>query len=190
VRVTGPGQPVHLLLDTIDHLNQLEIPYAVIGALAVSFYGIPRSTNDADTVIWLRHTGKTAQSLEKSLVAAGYTPKVTSGDIEDPISGVVVIEDIHGNRMDLWLGIHGMQPEAARRVRTTNLIGTDVQIVGGEDLIAMKLFAGGVQDLEDVKGIIQVSREQLDFELLKSVVSHYGKGMPQQLEKIINDTLH
>jgi hypothetical protein len=32
-------------------------------------------------------------------------------------------------------------------------------MIGVEDLIAMKLFAGGIQDIEDVRGILDVSRD-------------------------------
>ncbi len=51
---TGPGQPGHLLLDLVDILDELAIPYALIGAFAVSFHGVPRYTADADAMIWLK----------------------------------------------------------------------------------------------------------------------------------------
>jgi len=52
-----------LLLDVVDVLNELCIPYALAGALAASYYGIPRSTSDADSVVWLNDTGKTEGDL-------------------------------------------------------------------------------------------------------------------------------
>ena len=189
MRVTGVGQPVHLLLDVVDVLNGLQIPYAVVGALAVSFYGIPRSTNDADTVVWLQQSGRTVKELETTLSGAGYTARVTKGDVEDPISGVVSIEDIHANRMDLLLGIRGMPADASARARTTSVLGATLKIVSAEDLIGMKLFAGGVQDIEDVRGILQVSREVLDFDLMRNVALHYGRNVAQQLDKVLKDTL-
>jgi len=55
----GPGQSPLLLLDVIDILNKLNIPYAVVGALAASFYGTIRAGMDADAIISLRSDKKT-----------------------------------------------------------------------------------------------------------------------------------
>ena len=66
MRPTGPGQAAHLLLDVVDVLNELCIPYALAGALAASYYGVPRSTSDADTSI--------LQSLETTRCVAITTP--------------------------------------------------------------------------------------------------------------------
>ena len=107
-RVTGPGQPVHLLLDIADLLNEFRIPYAVVGALAVSFHGIPRATNDADTVIWLKESGQTEKDLANRLTRDGYRVESRSADADDPVAGVVTVEDKHHNRVDLLRGIRGM----------------------------------------------------------------------------------
>ena len=71
MKATGPGQPANLLLDIVEILGKLEVPYVVIGALAVSFHGVPRSTNDADLAVQLRGTGKNAKVLVKEFAAAG-----------------------------------------------------------------------------------------------------------------------
>jgi hypothetical protein len=54
-----------------------------------------------------------------------------------------------------------------------------------EDLVAMKLFAGGVQDLEDVRGILQVSNERLDLALLRRLSDRYGEKVRESLEKVL-----
>jgi hypothetical protein len=73
------------------------------------------------------------------------------------------------------------------RVRNAHLLGSELKVVGAEDLIGMKLFAGGVQDLEDVKGILQVSHEQLNFESLRGICDHYGHDVVQKLETILKE---
>ena len=108
MRTTGPGQPAHLLLDVVDLLTELDIPYAVVGAFAVSFYGVPRSTRDADATIWLKDTGKTEHDLTNHLLAAGYRAQLKRGDIDDPIVGVVLVQDEHENQTDLLLGVRGI----------------------------------------------------------------------------------
>lgn len=84
MRTTGPDQPEQILLDVADILTALEIPYALVGALAVSFYGVPRATSDADGVVWMKDTGKSAVDLQNSLIASGYRVELRRGDIEDP----------------------------------------------------------------------------------------------------------
>jgi len=187
VRVTGPGQPVHLLLDIVDILNDLQIPYALAGALAVSFYGTPRSTNDASVIAWLEQSGKTKRDLEDSLAAANYWVLARPGDLDDPISDVVAVADDHGNRMDLLLGVRGMPSEATRRARTASILGAPLRIVGAEDLVAMKLFAGGVQDLEDVRGVLAVSGQDLDLSLLADISAQYGQDVSEKLNAILNE---
>lgn len=185
MRPTGPAQPAHLLLDVLDLLNGLRVPYAVVGAIAVASYGLPRSTDDADSVIWLGLTEKNADDLKVHLVESGYQADVRRGDIEDPISQSILVEDKYGNRVDLLSGIRGMDPEAARRCVTAPLLDSNVRIIAPEDLIGMKLFASGPQDLEDVRGILQVSRELLDMDLLRRVVHRYGSDVLRTLDELL-----
>jgi predicted nucleotidyltransferase len=37
----------------IDTLNELDVPYMVVGSLSSNYYGIPRSTKDIDIVVQL-----------------------------------------------------------------------------------------------------------------------------------------
>jgi uncharacterized nucleotidyltransferase DUF6036 len=182
MKVTGPGQPVQLLVDIIDVLSALQVPYAVVGALAVSFHGVPRSTNDADAVIWLERPGKTETILTRHLMDSGYQIQFRPGDIDDPVTGV---EDEHQNRVDLLLGIRGLAPDARERSIVAKIQDIPVRFISAEDLVAMKVFAGGLQDLEDVKGILRVSKETLDFGLLKSLVSRYGVETTTRLVQIL-----
>jgi len=187
MRVTGPAQPEKLLLDVVDLLNGENIPYALIGALAASFYGIPRATTDADAAIWLKDTDKSARDVTNYLAAAGYRATYKRGDIEDPILGSILIEDVHNNRMDLLLGIRGMDPDAVNRCVSSALLDSSVRIIAAEDLIAMKVFARGVQDLEDVRGILQVSGDRLNLELLQKVARRYGADVLRMLEELLKE---
>jgi len=50
-----------------------------------------------------------------------------------------------------------MSRNAVSRCVEESLLDSMVRIIGAEDLVAMKIFAGGVQDLIDVRGILKVS---------------------------------
>jgi hypothetical protein len=187
MKATGPSQPAQLLLDIMDILHQLGVPCAVVGAFAVSYYGTPRSTTDADATIWLNGTGKSAKDVCETLVNAGYRAKLSSGDFEDPIQGVIVIEDRHENRADLLIGVRGMDPEAQNRCVSTLLLDSPVRIMGAEDLVAMKVFAGGPSDLDDVRSILQVSGAELSLDLLRKNARRYGKDASDNLARLLSE---
>jgi hypothetical protein len=184
MRATKPGQPAHLLLDVIDVLSELTIPYAVIGAFATSLYGIPRYTNDADALIWLAGA-ESSDKLHDRLIKFGFHVVLSRGDLDDPIQQVIVVNDDFGNTVDLLSGIRGMDPAAATRVITTSLLNTSITVIGLEDLIAMKLFAAGPQDIIDVEGMLQVSGEHLDAELLRRMATKYGPDAADGAEKLL-----
>ena len=187
MRTTGPAQPAELLLDVVDLLMDFSVRYAVIGAFAVSYFGVPRATADADTVIWLSGAGKSEQDLKDGLHAAGYDAQLKRGDIDDPISGAIIVKDRHGNRVDLLLGVRGMDPEAVSRCVDASLLDSSVRIISAEDLIAMKIFAGGPQDLEDVRGILQVSQQLLNLELLRNLTRRYGRDSAHKLAGLLKE---
>ena len=188
MRTTGPAQPAQFLLDVVDLLSELSVRYAVVGAFGASYYGVPRATADADTVVWLQGSGNSDHDVKNHLLAAGYSVELKRGDIDDPIFKSLLVKDQHENRMDILLGIRGMDPEAPDRCVSGSLLGSSIRIMGAEDLIAMKIFAGGIQDLEDVRGILQVSGSILNLELLRRLAARYGPEVLRRLEGLLKET--
>ena len=58
-------------------------------------------------------------------------------------------------------------------------------MIGIEDFVAMKIFAGGAQDIQDVLGVLQISFKKIDQSLLKKLTLQYGKQELKRLEKIL-----
>ena len=186
MRVTGSAQPIRFLLDIIDVLQDLGIPYSVVGGLAVSVHGLPRSTNDGDVLLWLTDTGKTAKDVRDRLITIGYDAELRIAEIDDPVRGVVTVKDEFENQVDLLLGVRGMDPGAQSRSTTATLRDVPVSLMGPEDVIAMKLFAGAAQDLQDVQGIFEVSKEKLDIELARRLARQYGEDIAHKLEQLLS----
>ena len=185
MRASGSGQSAYLLLDVLDRIAPLSIPYAVIGGHAVSFHGIPRFTKDADVTLWLTGTGKNARDMQAHLATGDLSVELNSGDMDDPIGAVLIVRDQYENQVDLVLGVRGMDAGAAGRCLRTTLLSVPVQMIGVEDLIAMKLFAGGIQDLEDVRGILEVSRDRADVPLMQRLAEQYGKDVREKLDRLL-----
>lgn len=105
--------------------------------------------------------------------------------MDDPISRAIVIEDNYDNRMDILIGVRGMDASAMERCVSTQLLGSSIRIIGAEDLIAMKIFAGGIQDLEDVRGVLQVSGNKVNLGLLRAAAARYGDDTAAKLNELL-----
>ena len=185
MKISGPGESSILLLKVIKLLNKSRIPYAIVGAFAASFYGLVRASLDADAVISIE---KNKEKLEKFLTflrEETWKTDIRQGDSNDPVRGVINIQDKFKNRVDLLTGISGMREDIFDRVMPASFLKTKIKIVGIEDFIAMKIFAGSAKDIQDVVGVLQVSTKKINMPLLKQLTLNYGKKELTKLEEII-----
>lgn len=185
MRAKQAGQSALLLLDVIDLLKAHNIPYAVVGAFAVSFYGIVRASLDADAVISLAQSDVSAEKLKRLLEKSSLKAFIRRADADDPLKGLMLIEDKFGNQVDLILGIKGMDSHVFSRVKKGKFQKENIDVIGPEDLIAMKLFAGSGKDLNDVIGILEVSKKEINFALLKKVIKSYGSDAQKRLDQVL-----
>lgn len=79
-----------------------------------------------------------------------------------------------------------MTPEE-RMVACIKMSRVVMEIHRAEDLIGMKIFAGGTQDLTDVRGILHVSRERLNPDLLRQVARRYGADVARTLDELLEE---
>lgn len=63
--------------------------------------------------------------------------------------------------------------------------GEPLQVIGREDFIAMKLFAGGPVDIRDAQQAYYVNKEVLDIALLGNITRKFGREASKALESII-----
>ena len=184
MRTTGPGQSALLLLDAVNLLVSEKIDYAVVGAMAASVHGVVRASFDADAVVML--TVQQAPDLEKKLILAGFKTELRRGDATDPIPALLVLNDTFRNRVDLLVGLRGLEAAAFSRVAVVPFKETSLRVVGREDFIAMKAFAGGPQDLADAAAAIGAAPESLDVPLLQRLAKRYGRDASAALEKLLS----
>lgn len=187
MRTTGPSQSPLLLLDVIDVLDRLGIPYAIVGAIAAAYHGAVRASRDADAVVSLSLADM--PRLVEHLASAGLQVRISKGAADDPIARVLLLTDAHGNTVDLLWGVRGMEKAALNRCRTTSLLGASVKVIGAEDFIAMKVFAGAPKDLGDVQGVLEISGETLDRVLLKRLTRRYGAEEARVLASLLKKHL-
>jgi predicted nucleotidyltransferase len=185
VRTTGPGQSALLLLDAIQVLTREKIEYAVIGAMAASIHGVVRASVDADVVLSL--ASQRRPSLEEQFKHAGFETESRVGDPDDPIPALLQLTDSFENRVDLLIGLRGLEPEAFLRAVEVPFQGAALRVISREDFIAMKVFAAGPQDMVDAKNAILGAGESLDVALVKRLAKRFGRSTSERLQKLLGD---
>jgi hypothetical protein len=150
----------------IDALNDLKLPYMIVGAFSTNFYGVPRATKDADVVV-------SFQGASIGVLAKRLGPKfrlnpqvrfetITSTtkyefDLSDSpftIEVFLVSDDAHD------------QLRFSRR-QSVRLLGRNTFLPRVEDVVIMKLrwaaSRGKGKDWDDVRNVIAVSGDVIDW---------------------------
>lgn len=183
MKARGPGQSALFLLDVAAVLTEQEIEYMVIGAMAAAVHGSIRATTDADALVSVGKS-KLAQ-LKGVLKKAGFNVELRSGDADDPIPALLVLGDKHGNRVDLLCGLRGLEKDVFSRAITVPFLGSSLRVVGVEDFVAMKCFAGGPQDLADARAALKTASEPINVDLLRRLSRRFGRPAADALEQLL-----
>lgn len=78
-----------------------------------------------------------------------------------------------------------MDPAAYSRSIEVPFEGAVLRIIGREDFIAMKMYAGGPQDLIDAAHAIAVSKDVLDTALLRRLAQRFGDETAAACERLL-----
>ena len=183
MKARGPGQSALLLLDVVTVLDRAGVDYAVIGAMAAAVHGAIRATTDADALVSL--TFAELRRVDRAVRKEGLRAELREGDADDPIPALLAVSDRHGNRVDLLGGLRGMDPALFERAIRVPFRGVDLRVIGREDFVAMKCFAGAPQDLADAANALDVPGPPLDVDLLRRVTRRFGRAAADALEELL-----
>jgi len=141
-------------MTTIDRvcgvLDTHGIAHALIGAAALAARGVARSTYDIDLLT--TDARVLNPNTWDSLRADGANVDIRRGDADDPLGGVVRIDAETDRPVDLILGKHAWHGRAVTRAEH---VPGGPPVVLARDLVLLKLYAGGPQDLWDVRELMQ-----------------------------------
>lgn len=145
-------------------LDAAKIPYALIGAAALSVYGVNRATLDLD----LFATSPACLDLDlwKGLPPSAEVD-IRRGDLTDPLAGVVRFQVPGTQPIDLVVGKLTWQREIIERAPST---GAGPPVVRLPDLILLKIYAGGPQDAWDIQQLLErTDRDEVIREVEESL---------------------
>lgn len=176
------------LLSLIGHeLDAVEAKWTTIGALAVAYHGLVRASLDADALVSFKTAKVSADAFAALLGQQELQVEYREGEAGDPIGFVIRICDSRGNRVDLLGGMRKSDPEIFARSILDEPDGLPLRFTSVEDLIALKLFAGGPKDLEDAAGVLASNRDRLDRDLLTAISHRFGRTTENRCRKLLGN---
>jgi hypothetical protein len=163
----------------VEALDKLGVEYLLAGSFSSNFYGIPRSTKDADFVAVL---GSKIAELERELGPDFIFDKQPSfetvtGTFREKARVPKLPFDIE--IFHLSKDAHDQSRFARRRRVRDDLLGRDIHVPTAEDVIITKLrwalIAKRGKDSDDVRNVIAVQGEEvLDWEYIHSWCDQHG----------------
>jgi hypothetical protein len=139
-----------LLADVVAYCERRNVQVALIGAAAMTVYGVSRTTFDTDLL-----TVDRAVLHSEFWADLADTADVRKGDSDDPLAGVVRIKRSGERTVDIVVAKYKFQAAVLSRATPRILAGGAVPVVQAGDIMLLKLFAGGPKDLFDVEMLLQ-----------------------------------
>ncbi|MFH1542065.1 MAG: DUF6036 family nucleotidyltransferase [bacterium] len=138
--------------------GQLE-GYSLIGALALAAHARPRATQDIDFLV-SADKDFFFKVLPETLKKKGYKLKVFKGALDDPINGLIRIYDQNNESeiADIIPVFWKWQDEIVKQAERIELFNVSIPVARVEDLIVLKLKAGGPQDMLDVEELLNTAK--------------------------------
>jgi hypothetical protein len=146
------------LQDFVRLFDDLEVPYAVMGGLAVRAYGVPRPTYDVDVLLTV--TDDQLPLLFDRVEDAGYTvPEAYRSGWVDRIEGMPLVKfriyrpDNRSIDVDVFIEQTAYQREIMNRRQRADLSIGPVWVITPEDIVLLKLVAGRSRDMGDIEDV-------------------------------------
>ena len=166
-----------LLVDCLERLNRLAIPYMLVGSMASNYWGVPRSTHDLDFVVALRPAD--AEPFAEAFRSGFFVQVESVRSAFSPPYQFNAIDDQSALKVDFWLLKQDeFERNAFERRRQATLFGAPAWIMTAEDVILHKLFWHKItpsdRQLLDAAGVFAVQDAGLDMSYLSRWAPRLG----------------
>ena len=147
-----------------EFLRSKQWSFAIIGGIALTRWGQPRTTVDVDVTL-LTGFGEEEPYIDELLGA--FQSRVDNPKEFAVQNRIMLLRASNGIGLDIALG--GLPFEERVVSRSTDFdIGGGVELatVSAEDLIVLKAFAGRIQDWSDIEGVVIRQAEGLNWSMI------------------------
>jgi hypothetical protein len=143
-----------------DALEASGIEYAIGGALAYAYYGVPRATNDIDLNVF--PSAFAFPELVAALEDAGCEIDASRA-LQALSTGNDFGAKCMGWRVDVFPPTLALHDSARERVVVHPLLGRPARFLSAEDLMLFKVLYHRAIDLVDLERLLAVQGPKLDF---------------------------
>ena len=159
-----------ILINAVNKITELGVPYMLTGGVAALFYGKPRMTHDIDVVIEIdrSHIPRITQVFGEGFYVSEEA--IREALVYKSMFNVIHVES--GIKIDFWIkedNEYDLQRFSRRQKHTVS--GHEMFFSSPEDTILKKLLwykdSEIDKHLDDARGILQVQNENLDFGYLR-----------------------
>ena len=139
-------------------LNELGVPWAVIGGIAVIARGVRRMTTDIDAVI--QGDAATCPDVLRALAAHGVCPRIEDAE-EFAASNLVLLvrHESTGVDIDLSFGWTELEHRAIASSTETAFGRVCAPMVRPQELVVLKAVAGRPVDIQDLTALLLMHPE-------------------------------
>jgi predicted nucleotidyltransferase len=156
----------------IQLLKEDDVEGIIIGGLAASLLGRPRFTNDIDLMI-LNLDDRLPEFLKK-MEKFGIEPRIENAEGFAKKSRILLVRHKEsGINIDITMGIMPFERDAVSRKKMETAFGLEFPLPSPEDLIIFKAISNRIQDIEDIKAIIN-RHPNLDKEHILSIIREFA----------------
>lgn len=169
-----------LILLISTYFSSNEIPYSIIGGVAIIFQGRFRTTEDIDFLIV--HDRMNIDDFVN--YCKEYNLTVNTYDLQEGFkdgSHIAIMDFSNSIRIDLKTATTRWDKGAISEAEGFEYENVILKITKPEYLIANKLFKGGKIDLEDAYSVYYQNEERLDRDLLETLINLLGVEKEFQL---------
>lgn len=160
-------------------LDDLAIPYMVIGGQAVLIHGEPRFTRDIDVTLAVELDS--LPRLLEAVNAAGWKPRPENPtDFVRDTFVLPCMDPETGIGLDFIFGLTAYERDAVGRAQLTPFERVPVRVATAPDLVIHKIIAGRPRDMEDVAGIL-VLNPNLDKNWIIGILREFEQELEASL---------
>jgi len=171
------------LRDIVNWLKVKQVPGLVIGGVAASLLGRPRTTQDIDILVLIEE-----QSWGEFLFSGrqfGFSPRRRDTlQFAKKTRVLLVRHEPSGIDVDVVLGALPFEREAIARSVLVDLEDIRLPVPVPEDLIIMKAVSNRPRDLADIESIIDAN-PKLNLRRIRRLVREFSTAM--EMPGILND---
>jgi hypothetical protein len=161
----------------LDALERAKLDYVVVGSLASSFYGVARSTQDADIVVSCER-GKISDLVRELGSNFARDPQMAFETVTSTTKALISEKQSQFQIEAFTLSNDPHDQERFARRRKVTMYGRDAYILTVEDVIITKTrwlhIAGRAKDDGDLRAVIQVQNARIDWPYVESWCDRHG----------------